>query len=80
MFLSKNHINVAEKLFPDPSLKNQNGTYPWINSLRFYAVCQVEGYRNILKLSIRPLPHVKFFYKTKRGLELVSLPHFLHDF
>ena len=25
------------------------------------------------------LPHVKLFKKTKRGRELVSLPHFLHD-
>ena len=67
MFLSKNHINVAEKLFPDPSLKNQNGAYPWINSLRFYAVCQVEGYRNILKLSIRPLPRKGFLQNKKRS-------------
>ena len=26
------------------------------------------------------LPHVKLFEKTKRDLELVSLPHFLNDF
>ena len=26
------------------------------------------------------LPFVKFFKKTKRGLELVSQPHFLHNF
>ena len=26
------------------------------------------------------LPQIKLFKKTKRGLELVSLPHFLHDF
>ena len=25
-------------------------------------------------------PHIKLFWKTKRGLELVSLPHFLHNF
>ena len=25
-------------------------------------------------------PHVKLFYKIKRGLELVSLPHFPHNF
>ena len=25
------------------------------------------------------LPHIKLFWKTKRGLSLVSLPHFLHD-
>ena len=26
------------------------------------------------------IPHVKLFLKIKRGRELVSLPHFLHDF
>ena len=26
------------------------------------------------------LPHIKLFQKTKIGLELVSLPHFLHIF
>ena len=25
------------------------------------------------------LPHIKLFQKTKRGLELFSLPHCLHD-
>ena len=25
-------------------------------------------------------PHIKLFQKIKRGLELVSLPHFLHNF
>ena len=43
-----------------------------------FIVCQVEGYRNILKLSFRPLalPHIKLFYEIKRGLELVSLHNF----
>ena len=79
---------MMEKLFPDPFLKNQNSAYLWINSVKFYTVCfivcQIEGYRNILKLSCRPLaftsfklPHLKFFLKkTKSGLELVFLPHF----
>ena len=39
-FSLKNHTqNVMEKLAPDPSLKNQNWAYLWINSLRFYTVC-----------------------------------------
>ena len=39
-FLLKNHTqNMVEKLFPDPFLKNQNFTYLWINSLKFYKVC-----------------------------------------
>ena len=49
--------NVVEKLVPDPFLKNKNWAYLWINSLKFYTVCffvcQVEGYRNILKQSCR---------------------------
>ena len=46
-----------------------------------FIVCQV-GYKNIVKVSSRPLllPRIKFKKKTKRGLELVSLIHFLHDF
>ena len=49
----------------------------------FFIVCQVESYLNILKLSCRPLAFTSFkafFFLKKRGLELVSLPHFLHDF
>ena len=30
---------MAEKLFPDSVLKNQNWAYLWINSLKFYTVC-----------------------------------------
>ena len=48
----KNHIqNMAEKLFPDPFLKNQIWEYLWISSLKFFTVCsivcQVEGYWNV---------------------------------
>ena len=50
---------MVEKLFPDPLLKNQNSTYRWINSLKFYRVCIYcmpnESYRNKLKLTCRPL-------------------------
>ena len=46
-----------------------------------FIVCQVEDYCNILKLSSRPLAHlIKVFWKIKRGLELVSVHHFLHGF
>ena len=51
--------------------------------MQFVSVlCQVEGYRTILKLSCRPLLllHIKLFWKTKRGLKIFLLPHFLHDF
>ena len=53
----------------------------WINSLKFYCYFKVEGYRNILKISCRPLAFTyKAFFVKKRGLELVSLAHFLHTF
>ena len=48
----------------------------------FLLYAQVVGYQNILKLSCRPLAFISykaFFLKRKRGLELVSLSHFLHD-
>ena len=50
-----------------------------------FIVFQVEGYRNIMKLNCRTaehllLPHLKLFHKTKIGLELVPLLHFLHHF
>ena len=42
---------------------------------------QVKGYRSILKLSCRPFVFnsYKAFLKAKRGLELTSRHHFLHD-
>ena len=47
-----------------------------------FIVCQAEGNQNILKLSCRSLSFssYKVFSKIKRGLELVSLSHLLHDF
>ena len=54
--------------------------YFWIYFV--FIVCQIEYYRNWLKLSCRPLAFTssKAFLKNKKGLELVLLPHFLHDF
>ena len=45
-------------------------------------VCQTEDYRSILKLSCRKLTFTSYkaFLENKRGLELVSPPHFLKDF
>ena len=77
--------NVQEKLFPDPYLKNQNWVGLWIYSLKFYTVflncmliCGLSKYSEI-KLR-KTCFYVKLFYKTKNGLELVSLPYFQHDF
>ena len=72
---------MVDKLFSDHFVKKPNCTYLWTNSLKFYTVCFYYWYyQNILKLSYCLLLHTKFFQKTKRGLELASLPRFLHDF
>ena len=82
--------NGVKKLFPDLFLKNQNWAYLWIDCIKFYTEC---FYRmaswglskqtiETLKLSYRPLTFTSYkaFLKIKTGLELVSLPHLLHDF
>ena len=71
-FLNNHTQNVVEKLVPNPFLKNQNWAYLWINSLKFYTVYLYRmpswGYRNILKLSCRPLAFnsYKAFSKNKK--------------
>ena len=48
-----------------------------------FIICQVEGDWNVLKRNCKPLAltsYIKLFYKIKRCLELLSLPHFVHDF
>ena len=65
----KNHTqNVVEELFPDTFLKSKNWEYLWINNLNVFIVCQVWGYRNILKLSCRlfTLTSYKAFKKSKK--------------
>ena len=39
IFLKNHTQNMVEKLLPGPFLKNRNGAYLWINSLKFYTVC-----------------------------------------
>ena len=77
---------MAEKLIPEPFPKNQNWAYLWINSLKFNTV----GFHCIpswgISKYIEAKPQVNCFHliqrflKKQRGLELVSLPYFLHDF
>ena len=77
-----NHATV-----PHLFLRNQNWAYLWINSLKFHTLCFYcmsksrttktnwkQGVNHLLWL------HTKLFYKTKRGLKLVFLLHFLHNF
>ena len=83
----KNHIqNMMEKLFPDLFLKNQNWAYVLINSVKFYTVyfyC-ISNWGPLKytepKLQNTCIYVTCFFVKAKRGLKLVTLSHFLHDF
>ena len=83
IFLEKSFTKVVEKLLPDLFLKNQIEHISESISKRLvqfvYIVFQVGGYQNILKLNCRPLAFTSYktFLKNKRGLELVSLPHFV---
>ena len=90
-FIEKSYTKCFGETIPRPFLTNQNCAYLWINILKytilysilyFVFVCQVEDYRNWLKLSCRTLAFnsYKVLKKTKRGLELVSLLNFLPDF
>ena len=79
--------NVNEKLYPDSFLKNQYWTYFWINSLKFYTVCfycmLIWGQLKFSEIKLQTICFYlmkTLFKKKKRGLELVSLPHFLYDF
>ena len=38
IFLEKSYTKCGGKLYTDPSLKNQNWVYPWINSLKFHSL------------------------------------------
>ena len=86
IFLKNLTKNVVEKLFPDPFLKNQNCAYTWINSLKFYTVlfhCMPSwGLMKYIETMLQNtcIYSYKAFIKDKKGLELVSLPHFLHTF
>ena len=76
-----------EKLVPNPFLKNWNWAYLWINSLKFYEVyfhCMTRwGLSKYIETKLQTICFhliLSYFQKIKRGLELVSLPHFPHNF
>ena len=78
---------MVEKLVPEPFLKNQNCPYLWINSLKIFSLflfyARAGDYQNVLKLrrwSLAFISYKRFLKKTKRGLKLVFLPHFLYNF
>ena len=81
----KNHTqNAVEKLFPDPFLKNQNWVYLWIISLKFYEVffywMLILGLSKYIETKLPTTCFLPYTFLKKRGLELVFLSHFLHDF
>ena len=88
IFLKKTYTNVVEKLFSDPFLKNQNWGSFWINDLYIlYIFCfycwSSWGISELIgtKLQTSCIYLIwNFKKKKKRGVELVSLPHFIHDF
>ena len=85
LFLKNDTQNVVGKLVPDPFVLNQNWAYLWINSLKCYTVCffvcPSGGLPKYIttRMLTACVDFIKLFRKTKSCLELISLPHFLHD-
>ena len=74
---------MVEKLFPDAILKikieQTSGSTVW--NVTNFILCPNQGPPKYVKTKmLNLLSHVKVFWRIKRGLELVSLPYFLHDF
>ena len=78
----KSHTKCGGEVSPRPFHKIW--AYLEISSLEclFLMDVEVRVYQNILKLRCYHLllPYIQLIKKTKRGLGLDSLPHFLHDF
>ena len=77
---------MVEKLFLHSFLKNQNWAYLLMNSVKCYTICfhcmpKWGLSKYIEKLSCKPFAFTSYkIKKTKRSLELVSLPHFIQNF
>ena len=75
IFLEKSYTTLGGETIPRPFCKNQNWARLSINSLKFirfvFVLCQVEGYRNILKLNCKPLAFTSNndFLKNKKRSE-----------
>ena len=81
LFSSQNVVEKYYSHFKKSKSSISLNQYSKVLYILFFFVSQVEDYRNWLKLSYRPLIYLKkAFWKTKRGLGLVFLPYFLHDF
>ena len=88
IFLEKSYTKCGGEISPRPFSEKIELTISldqWSKVLYnlFLLHGKIKGYQNILKQSSWPLalsPHIKLFEKIKRGLELVSLLHFPHNF
>ena len=70
IFLEKPYTKYDGETSPRPFSEKLKLSISLGNSLKFYRVC----------FYCLVLPNVNLFYKIKRGLGLVYLPHFLHNF
>ena len=87
VFLEKSYTKRGAETIPRPFFKKSKlsislDQYSKVLYIFVFIVCQVEHYRNWLKLSCRPLAFTwnkTFLKKANGGLELVSLSHFQHN-
>ena len=87
IFLEKSYSKYGEEtilrlVFKKVKIEHISGSI-FESFIQFvFIVCQVEGFRNILKLSCRAIAFTSykaFFKETKRGLEILFLSHFLYE-
>ena len=87
IFFEKSYTKCGEKTSPRPfSEKFKTSiSLDWYSKV-LYSLLLLYGKLRALEIYRNEAadhlvsPHIKLFQKTKRGPELVSLPHFLHKF
>ena len=78
--------HVVKQLDKKDKVKNLNWAYLGVNGLKFSTVCfYCMPSWGLSKYTETKLQTICFclilgFFKKKKGVELVSLPHFLHNF
>ena len=74
--------NYSQTFFWKVKIEHISGSTVWIFMQFVLLDLQLDDYRNVLKLSWRPLAFTfyKGFLRNKKGLGLVSLPHLMYDF
>ena len=87
ILLEKSCTKCGGETITRPFSENQNWAYLWISSLNFYTVyfycISSWGLSKYIETKWQTTCFyliLTFFKKTKRGVELVSLLHFLHHF